>query len=42
VETQYGTGTGVKEGVDVLEVPIKGCPVTTKEVSVKWGINRNG
>jgi len=31
----------VGEGVDVLEVPIIGHPVTTMEVSVKWGDNRN-
>jgi len=31
----------VKERVDVLEVPIIGHPVTTMEVSEKWGINRN-
>ena len=31
----------VEEGVDVLEVPIIGHPVTTMEVSVKWGDNRN-
>jgi len=31
----------VREGVEVLEVPIKGCPVTTMEVSVKWGDNGN-
>jgi len=29
----------VEEGVEVLEVPIKGHPVTTMEASVKWGIN---
>jgi len=39
---QYGVdGTVVEEGVDVLEVPIKGHPVTTEEVSVKWGIKGN-
>jgi len=32
---------GVEEGVEVLEVPIKGRPVTTMEVSVKRRINRN-
>ena len=26
---------------DVLEVPIIGRPVTTEEVSMKWGDNRN-
>ena len=26
----------VREGVDGLKVPIKGHPVTTMEVSVKW------
>jgi len=31
----------VGEGVDVLEVPIIGHPVTTEEVSVKQKINRN-
>ena len=31
----------VEEGVDVLEVPIKGRPVTTMEVSVKRRINGN-
>jgi len=39
---QGHTCTGaVEEGVDVLEVPIEGRPVTTEEVSVKRGINRN-
>ena len=33
--------TSVGEGVEVLEVPIKGCPVTTMEVSVKWGNKGN-
>jgi len=33
--------TGVGEGVDVLEVPIKGCPITTMKVSVKWGNKEN-
>jgi len=33
--------TNVKEGVDVLKVPIIGLPVTTEEVSVKRRINRN-
>ena len=32
---------GVEEGVDVLEVPIQGHPVTTMEVSVKWGNKGN-
>jgi len=32
---------GAEEGVDVLEVPVKGCPVTTEEVSMKWRNNRN-
>ena len=32
----------VEEGVDVLEVPRIGCPVTTEEVSVKRRNNRNG
>ena len=31
----------VEEGVEVLKVPIKGHLITTDEVSVKWGINRN-
>jgi len=33
--------TSVEEGVEVLEVPIKGCPVTTMKVSVKQRINGN-
>jgi len=31
----------VEEGVDVLEVPNLGRPVTTMEVSVKWRIKGN-
>jgi len=38
---QGGKHDSVKEGVDVLEVPIKGHPVTTEEVSVKWGNKGN-
>jgi len=34
-------GSAIKEGFEVLEVPKKGCPVTTMEVSVKWRINGN-
>jgi len=32
---------GVEAEVDVIEVPIIGHPVTTEEVSVKWGIKGN-
>jgi len=40
--TIFMASTAVKEGVDVLEVPKIGHPVTTEEVSVKQGNNRNG
>ena len=39
--SEYYAMDDVEEGVDVLKVPIKGHPVTTMEVSVKRGINRN-
>jgi len=32
---------GVREGVEVLKVPIKGHPITTEEVSEKQGNKRN-
>ena len=38
---QQTVKAGVKEGVDVLEVLTKGHPVTTEEVSMKWGNKGN-
>jgi len=31
------SGSSVEEGVEVLEVPKIGCPITTDEVSVQTG-----
>ena len=36
IVTHPPSSAAVEEGVEVLEVPIIGCPVTTMEVSVKW------